>query len=104
MGYGIALSQLFTKFEIDIYHELNVHKLIKDDYYSDNIICKMHYDLIEGRWVKRGMAPQDEQTTPMAHQQFFALPAPPTLTDVMNELRDMRIDNSQHFDHLEQRH
>lgn len=52
LEYGIALFKLFKNFEVDMEHEIDVHKLTKDDYFSKDIICKMYYDLVDDRWVK----------------------------------------------------
>lgn len=84
-------------------NEVDVHNLSKDDYFTENTIQKMHYDLVEGCWVECGTTSQDEEAVPMAPQQFPALPAPPTMADIINELREMRVENRYRFDRIESR-
>ena len=85
--------------------EVDVHKLTKDNYFFENTIRKMHYDLVEGRWIERENQPQEEDEAPMPpQQQFPALATPPTMVDIMDELREMRLKNCRCFDRLDRRH
>jgi len=104
LPYGIALTSLFRFFDVNLALERDIYRLTTTDFYSSRNIALMGYTFDENndRWIKKGAdreAPphqggdggeigrdptQASESGPS--QTVPALPAPPTLDDIMNAI------------------